>query len=89
MSKKLSIREQFTKDISEFTLWLFMKGYAVTDGEAYRTAEQQAIYVKKGLSKVKVSQHQKRLARELYIWAGPSSSESITDAQWLEVGRKC
>lgn len=86
--RKLSIREQFTKDISEFTLWLYMKGYAVTDGEAYRTQEQQDIYLKFGKSWVKYSQHQKRLARDLHIWDEFTGKNYITDTQWLEVGKK-
>lgn len=88
MNRRYSIREQFTKDICELTIWCYCKGYAVTDGEAYRTKEQQAIYVSSGRSKVKVSQHQKRLARDLHIWDEFKGAKYITDSQWREVGRK-
>lgn len=40
-------------------------GFTVTMGEAYRTAEQQAIYVKTGRSKTMASLHLQRLAVDL------------------------
>lgn len=45
-----------------------LPGYELTAGEMYRTAEQQAIYLKKGLSKRKVSQHQNRLAFDINVF---------------------
>ena len=75
---KYSKRELFSRDITKLELWIHKKGYGLTKGEAYRTAEQQYIHrigykwskeldalVKgKPRSKVKLSQHQKRLADE-------------------------
>lgn len=40
-------------------------GFVVTAGEAYRTQEQQAIYVKTGRSKTMNSEHGKRRAIDL------------------------
>lgn len=45
-----------------------LPGYELTAGELYRTKEQQAIYLSKGLTKVKISQHQKRLAVDLNLF---------------------
>lgn len=45
-----------------------LSGYEVTGGELYRTAEQQAIYLAKGLSKTKHSKHQDRLAIDLNVF---------------------
>lgn len=40
----------------------------LTAGEMWRTAEQQAIYFSKGLSKVRRSKHQDRLAVDLNVF---------------------
>lgn len=45
-----------------------LPGYELTAGEMYRTAEQQAIYLSKGMTKRKVSQHQNRLAFDINIF---------------------
>jgi hypothetical protein len=41
------------------------QGFTVTGGELYRTAEQQAIYLKEGKSKTSKSQHLNRCAIDL------------------------
>ena len=45
-----------------------LQGYEVTAGELWRTNEQQAIYLAKGLSKTKHSKHQDRLAIDLNVF---------------------
>jgi len=40
----------------------------VTMGEVHRPPQMQKIYVSLGKSKVKISQHQKKLAGDLYIF---------------------
>lgn len=45
-----------------------LPGYELTAGEMYRTAEQQAIYLAKGLSKKRHSQHQNRLAFDINVF---------------------
>ncbi len=81
-----SKREQFARDISILLRYCTSLGYGVTFGEAYRTKEQQALYVEAKKSKVKVSQHQKRLGMDLHIWDEETGRYYITDKQWREVG---
>lgn len=45
-----------------------LPGYELTGGELWRTAEQQAIYLAKRLSKTKYSRHQDRLAIDLNVF---------------------
>ena len=45
-----------------------LPGYSLTGGELFRTAEQQAIYISKGLSKTKYSKHQDRLAIDINVF---------------------
>lgn len=45
-----------------------LPGYQVTGGELFRTPEQQAIYVAKGLSKTNNSKHLRRLAIDLNLF---------------------
>jgi len=47
----------------------------------------QKIYLKKGLSKAKVSRHQKRLAIDLLIWDSVYGDKYISDEEWIEVGK--
>ncbi len=59
----------FLQDVAKLILFAHtQKGVMLTGGELYRTAEQQAIYLAKGLTKVKLSQHQKRLAIDLNLF---------------------
>lgn len=46
------------------------QGYVVTGGELFRTAEQQAIYVKAGRSKTMASNHLRRCAIDLNFFKG-------------------
>ena len=52
----------FTKNIAKLILFAFDNGIELTFGEAYRTNEQQFIYVQTGKSKTMKSNHLKRLA---------------------------
>jgi len=60
-------REQslFMQQVAELIRKAPEFGLLVTGGELYRTAEQQAIYVRDGRSKTSSSQHLKRLAIDL------------------------
>lgn len=61
----------FAQDVIKLLTFVFANGFVATFGEAYRTAEQQAIYIANGASKLKpgqISQHQKRLAIDLNIF---------------------
>lgn len=52
----------FTLNISKLITYAYLNGIELTFGEAYRTKEQQAIYVKTGKSKTMNSNHLRRLA---------------------------
>jgi hypothetical protein len=67
----MSLRERqskFLKNFAKLILWAFENGYEVTAGELFRTDEQHAINVKKGLSKAARSKHQDRLAGDLNLF---------------------
>jgi hypothetical protein len=55
----------FLKDVAKLINKCFELGFLVTGGELWRTPEQQAIYLKKGLSKTSDSMHLKRCAIDL------------------------
>lgn len=60
---KLSQHQQiFTQNIALLILRANTLGVNLTFGEAYRTKEQEALYVKEGKSKTMNSYHLKRLA---------------------------
>lgn len=60
----------FAVDISRLIIWGHEQGMKLTKGEALRTKEQQAIYVKKMYSRVKRSKHQDKLAQDLNLLVG-------------------
>ena len=59
---------EFTLDIARLILFAYIHKYKLTQGEAYRTVEQQALYVKSGLSKTMKSGHLVRLAKDFNIF---------------------
>jgi len=61
------VKEQhlFLLDVAKLINRIANSGMIVTGGELYRTAEQQAIYVKSGLSTTTNSKHLVRLAIDL------------------------
>lgn len=69
----------------------YENGYELTFGEAYRTEEQQRIYVDKGLSKTMNSRHRDRLAVDLNLF---KDNQYITEKEkyrflgekWEEIG---
>ena len=56
---------EFLKDAAKLINKCFELGFVVTGGELFRTPEQQAIYIQKGLSKTSNSMHLKRCALDL------------------------
>lgn len=58
----------FTDDVIRLLAWARNNGYEVTLGEAWRTPEQQKIYVEAGRSKTLKSQHLSRLAVDLNVF---------------------
>lgn len=65
-----AVQEQsaFTKDVMRLIATAFNLGFTVTLGEAWRTQEQQDIYVKTGRSKTRDSNHLSRRAIDLNIF---------------------
>ena len=55
----------FLLDVAKLINYATEQGFVVTGGELFRTAEQQAIYVKTGRSKTMNSIHLKRCAIDL------------------------
>lgn len=64
----IEAQQTFVTNIALLIDYATKKGWQLTFGEAYRTAEQQAIYVKKGLSKTYNSQHLIRLAVDFNLF---------------------
>ena len=53
---------QFTEDIGKLIFYCFRNEIGLTFGDAFRSTEQQQIYVDLGLSKTMNSKHLQRLA---------------------------
>jgi D-alanyl-D-alanine carboxypeptidase len=60
-------QEAFVTDVLALIVEARKLGFGVRFGEVYRTAEQQAIYVKTGRSKTMNSMHLQRLAIDLVL----------------------
>lgn len=56
---------KFLLDVCKLISYATNLGFVVTGGELWRTAEQQAIYVKTGRSKTMASNHLRRCAIDL------------------------
>jgi hypothetical protein len=61
-------QDAFTRDVVALLQFAHEHGYVITLGEAWRTPEQQAVYVKTGRSLTTKSQHLRRLAIDLNIF---------------------
>jgi len=58
------VQQAFLRDTAQLIIYAEIIGIDLTAGEAYRTAEQQEIHRRHGVSRVRTSQHQKRLAED-------------------------
>lgn len=54
--------------VVDLLAWANANSYKITFGEAYRTEEQQALYVQQGKSKTMNSRHRDRLAIDLNLF---------------------
>lgn len=63
-------QEAFSRDLVKLISKAHELGYGVRIGEVFRTAEQQAIYVKTGRSKTSNSMHLKKCAADLHFTRG-------------------
>ena len=60
-------QEAFSRDLCQLLTYAFGLGYEVRIGEVFRTKEQQAIYLKAGLSKTMNSMHLLKCAADLHF----------------------
>lgn len=60
-------QEAFSRNVVSLLSHAFALGYQVRLGEAFRTPEQQAIYVKTGRSKTMNSNHLRKCAIDLHF----------------------
>lgn len=63
----LNAQQIFSINVAKLILKIKELNYSITLGEAYRTAEQQKIYLMQGKSKTMFSKHCERLAIDLNI----------------------
>ena len=61
-------QRKFSKFLAQLVIWAYDNGYEISMGEAQRTKEQQAIYVKTGKSKTMYSHHIICLAQDISLW---------------------
>lgn len=66
----VAVQAEFLLDVCKLIDFATERGFVVTGGELYRTAEQQAIYVKTGRSKTMDSNHLRRCAIDLNFFLG-------------------
>ena len=66
--KKSDKQWEFLLDVALLIQFAHRKGWKLTGGELWRTNEQQAWYVERGLSQTRQGQHQKRLAIDLNLF---------------------
>lgn len=58
----------FTRNIAKLIVYAYQQGLELTFGEAYRTNEQQLIYVQSGKSQTMNSNHLRRLAVDFNVF---------------------
>lgn len=66
----------FLLDVAKLIQEAERLSFVVTGGELYRTADQQAIYIKTGRSKTMSSKHLQRLAIDLNFFTKSSTGEN-------------
>jgi|SRR3972149_9618391 len=61
-------QRKFTLMVMRLIDYAYAHGYELTFGEAYRTEEQQRLYVNQGLSKTMNSKHREKLAVDFNLF---------------------
>jgi hypothetical protein len=69
-------QRSFVLDLAELIQYAYRNNMEFTLGEAYRTEDQQAIYVRQRLSRTMDSYHRKRLAVDLNLFIGNEYQKS-------------
>ncbi len=78
-------QNQFLSDVAKLIQYTQSHGFTMSGGELFRTEDQQAICVKKGLSKTYKSKHLTRLAIDFNFF---KDGKIIDDPKTLEpIGR--
>jgi len=72
---------EFVIDLIQLLQFIIQKGFLVTLGEAFRTKEQQILYVQQGKSKTLESSHLNRLAIDLNFF---KDGKVVTDRAVLK-----
>ena len=97
MARKLTLVEKqqaFSVCIAELILWAaYVKGWAITLGEAERPRRLQELYVQEKKSKTLSSRHLVRCAMDLFLWIDGEYTTNPNDyselgLKWEELGRK-
>lgn len=68
MSKRIEQQNIFVFNLNKLQTYIWSLGYLITDGEHWRTADQQTIYVRTGRSKTMKSSHLDRMAADMNIF---------------------
>ncbi|HBG46387.1 MAG TPA: hypothetical protein DDW94_05285 [Deltaproteobacteria bacterium] len=61
-------QRRFPQLVAELIRFAYDSGFELTFGEAYRTEEQQRVYVREGRSKTMASRHRDRLAIDFNLF---------------------
>jgi len=77
-------QRRFTRMVADLLVFALEKpGVEITLGEAYRTPEQQALYIKAGKSRTTESLHCHRLAIDLFLWRDGELTWKVEDYEFL------
>ena len=84
MGRLVEEQVKFAEDVGKLLSYVAeLDGLSVTLGEAYRTKEQQKIYMKNGRSKTMKSMHLKRLAIDLNLFVDGNLTWDIEEYRIL------
>lgn len=78
----------FLADLWRLCEYMRSLGLTITLGEAWRTDDQQLIYIKQGKTKTRHSRHQDRLAQDYNVFCKPNGSfKLLADKDvWKKIG---
>lgn len=82
----MSLREKqslFAINLARLIIFTYEKGFELSLGEAWRTPEQQRIYLRRGLTKTSHSRHMDRLAIDLNLFKNGKYLTATSDYQEL------
>ena len=81
---KLSEKQRiFTRNIAKLIVYAYQNGFELTFGDAFRTVEQQEIYIEQGKSKTMNSMHLQRLAVDFNFFINNKLTYKKEDVEML------